>query len=145
MKKIVFILLYFMLLVPFSSWSQKPSQDFRFVSIKEGIPKTGVYTIVQDHYGFMWIGTNGTGLYKFDGIDYTVYKHDLQDSTSLSSNRVMTSYLDKKDRNILNGNINLINKRSFYNKIGFSSTYVILFLVIITSLINFIRTKKRWK
>lgn len=98
MKKIVCILLYFMLLVPFSSWSQKPSQDFRFVSIKEGIPKTGVYTIVQDHYGFMWIGTNGTGLYKFDGIDYTVYKHDLQDSTSLSSNRVMTSYLDKKDR-----------------------------------------------
>ena len=64
-------------------------------------------------------------------------------SAIIANNGTIVSYLDKKDRNILNGNINLINKRSFYNKIGFSSTYVILFLVIITSLINFIRTKKR--
>ncbi|GAA3605552.1 two-component regulator propeller domain-containing protein [Flavivirga amylovorans] len=78
--------------------SQEPNQEFRFVNIKDGIAKTGVTNIIQDHYGFIWIGTSGTGLYKFDGIDYTVYKHRLRDTTSLSSSRIECSYLDSKNR-----------------------------------------------
>ena len=64
-----FYILLLALLAPLLTKAQSINEDFSFVSIKEGIPKTGVYTIVQDHYGFMWFGTNGTGLYKFDGID----------------------------------------------------------------------------
>ncbi len=73
--------------------AQNRAQDFSFENIKEGISKVGIYNITQDHYGFIWIGTNGSGLYKFDGIDYTSYKFKPLDSTSLSSNLVFSTYL----------------------------------------------------
>lgn len=74
-------------------------QNFNFETIKEGISKVGIYTIIQDNNGFIWIGTNGSGLYKFDGIDYISYKFKQQDATSISSNLVFSSYLDK-DNNL---------------------------------------------
>ena len=70
-------------------------QNFNFETIKEGISKVGIYTIIQDNNGFIWIGTNGSGLYKFDGLDYTSYKFMQEDATSISSNLVFSSYLDK--------------------------------------------------
>ena len=73
--------------------AQNRAQDFSFENIKEGISKVGIYNITQDHYGFIWIGTNGSGLYKFDGIDYTSYKFKPLDSTSISSNLVFSTYL----------------------------------------------------
>ncbi len=60
--------------------------------------KVGVYSILQDHYGFIWIGTNGSGLYRYDGIDYKSYKHIINDSTSISSSQINCSYLDSKNR-----------------------------------------------
>ncbi len=93
-----FFLLHFMLSFSLSLWAQDSHQEFNFVNIKEGIPKTGVSSIIQDHHGFIWIGTSGTGLYKFNGIEYTVYRHKLRDSTSLSSSRIECSFLDNKNR-----------------------------------------------
>jgi len=90
--------IFFSLLFSFHSYAQKPAKDFNFVDIKEGISKVGIYTITQDHYGFIWIGTNGSGLYKFDGIDYTSYKFKHQDSTSISSNLIFSSYLAKDNK-----------------------------------------------
>ncbi|MUU79135.1 two-component regulator propeller domain-containing protein [Winogradskyella endarachnes] len=79
-------------------WSQEPLQKYDFVSIKEGISKVGVYTIIQDNLGFIWLGTNGAGLYRYDGINYSSYKYIINDSTSLSSSLVQSSYLDSKNR-----------------------------------------------
>ncbi|WP_303317863.1 two-component regulator propeller domain-containing protein [Flavivirga abyssicola] len=98
MKNIIYFFVYYILLLPLSIISQESHQEFHFVNIKDGIPKAGVSNIIQDHYGFIWIGTSGTGLYKFDGIDYTVYKHRLRDTTSLSSSRIECTYLDSKNR-----------------------------------------------
>ncbi|MBU2949918.1 response regulator [Tamlana agarivorans] len=77
---------------------QTIQKDYNFVSIKEGIPKVGIPDIVQDNEGFIWIATNATGLFKFDGINYTSYKHILNDSTSLSSSRVDCTFIDSKKR-----------------------------------------------
>ncbi|MCL5245520.1 response regulator [Cellulophaga sp. 20_2_10] len=79
--------------------AQNKTQNFNFETIKEGISKVGIYTIIQDNNGFIWIGTNGSGLYKFDGLDYISYKFKQGDSTSISSNLVFSSYLDK-DNNL---------------------------------------------
>jgi len=73
-------------------------KEYHFVNINEGITKVAVSTILQDHYGFTWLGTNGAGLYRFDGNDYTTYKHEISDSTSLSSSLVICSILDSKNR-----------------------------------------------
>lgn len=79
-------------------WSQDSFVEYNFVNIKEGVSKAAASTIIQDHYGFIWIGTNGSGLHRYDGIHYTSYKHELNDSTSLSSSLIYCSYLDKKNR-----------------------------------------------
>jgi ligand-binding sensor domain-containing protein len=79
-------------------WSQEPIQKYDFVSIKEGISKVGIYTVIQDDSGFIWLGTNGAGLYRYDGISYESYKYIINDPTSLSSSLVQSSYLDSKNR-----------------------------------------------
>ncbi|MDO6854067.1 two-component regulator propeller domain-containing protein [Cellulophaga lytica] len=96
MRKIISLVFLFIFCT--STYSQDSPKEYNFVSIKEGISKVGVSTIVQDHYGFIWMGTNGVGLYRYDGIDYTYYKHVLNDTTSLSSSLVYSSYLDKTNR-----------------------------------------------
>ncbi|MBD3661087.1 MAG: hypothetical protein HUJ11_02675 [Arenibacter algicola] len=68
--------------------AQTDVPKLNFVNIKEGISKVGVYSILQDDYGFIWIGTNGSGLYRYDGIDYKSYKHIINDSTSISSSQI---------------------------------------------------------
>lgn len=92
---IVFI---FMCLVCSDARGQESYPKFDFVSITEGMSKVGVYSILQDDYGFIWIGTNGSGLYRYDGMEYKSYKHILNDSTSLNSSLVFSSYLDSKNR-----------------------------------------------
>jgi len=81
-----------------NAWSQESYPKFDFVSITEGISKVGIYSILQDDYGFIWIGTNGSGLYRYDGMEYKSYKHVLNDSTSLNSSLVFSTYLDSKNR-----------------------------------------------
>ena len=43
-------------------------------------------------------GTNGSGLYRYDGLDYKSYKHIINDSTSISSSQINCSYLDSRNR-----------------------------------------------
>ena len=94
------ICIFFILLGIFVSdlHAQGEVPKFNFVNIKEGISKVGVYSILQDDYGFIWIGTNGSGLYRYDGIDYKSYKHIINDSTSISSSQINCSYLDSRNR-----------------------------------------------
>lgn len=78
--------------------SQEVGKHFDFVDIKEGVSKVAVSTIIQDQNGFVWIGTNGEGLYKFDGVDYTSYKYQVNDTTSLNSSLIHCAYLDHGNR-----------------------------------------------
>lgn len=95
MKKSLVFLLFFLII---NIFSQNSVKEYSFVNIKEGIPKVGLSSIVQDHYGFIWIGTTGTGVYKFDGIDYTPYKFNFENPNSLSNNLVQCSFVDSKQR-----------------------------------------------
>lgn len=97
-KRLHNIFLSFFLLFSTIIWSQESYNEFNFVNIKEGISNLAVSTIIQDHYGFTWIGTSGGGLYKFDGINYKSYKYKINDSTSLNSSLLYASYLDKENR-----------------------------------------------
>ena len=94
------ICIFFIVLCLFmpNIWSQKATPKLNFVNIKEGMSKVGVYSILQDDHDFIWIATNGSGLYRYDGIDYKSYKHIINDSTSIGSNQVNCTYLDSKNR-----------------------------------------------
>ncbi|RTE52792.1 hybrid sensor histidine kinase/response regulator [Arenibacter aquaticus] len=96
-RRICIFFIVLCLAIP-NSWSQQAYPKLNFVNIKEGMSKVGVYSILQDHYGFIWIGTNGSGLYRYDGLDYKSYKHIINDSTSISSSQINCTYLDSRNR-----------------------------------------------
>src|SRR5690606_11261535 len=79
-------------------WGQEEPPQYNFVNITQGISRVGIYSILKDNYGFIWIGTNGSGLYRYDGVDFKSYKHILNDSTSLNSSLVFRTYFDRENR-----------------------------------------------
>ncbi len=81
-----------------SLFGQSKQKIYNFVNLKQGISNAPIASIVQDHNGFIWLGTSGAGLYKFDGITYTSYQHKNGDSTSISSSLIHCTYIDNKQR-----------------------------------------------
>ena len=60
---------------------------FEHLDSRAGLSHNTVFSIHQDHYGYLWIGTTD-GLNRYDGYTFTVYRHNSNDSTSLSNNTV---------------------------------------------------------
>lgn len=73
------------------------SIKFEHFSQEQGLSDESVRCITQDKKGFMWFGAMG-GLDRYDGYRFTNYRHDLEDSTSLSSNYVKTVFADREGR-----------------------------------------------
>ena len=62
-----------------SFWLSKlQSQDFGFdrYSLLEGLPQSQVYAIYNDCQGYLWCGTQGGGVAKFDGYAFTALTTD---------------------------------------------------------------------
>jgi ligand-binding sensor domain-containing protein/signal transduction histidine kinase len=66
---------------------------FENISVDQGLSQSSVYCILQDSKGLMWFGTED-GLNRYDGYNFTVFKHDPDDPNSLSSNFVLDIYED---------------------------------------------------
>jgi len=75
---------------------QGKAQQFNFkkFSIEEGLPRSGVYSICEDHNGFLWIGTEGGGVARFDGEHFTQFSKE----DGLTSNTIRAVYEDDKGR-----------------------------------------------
>src|SRR5690606_16377351 len=54
-------------------------------------------SLSQDYKGFIWIGTRD-GLNKYDTHDFTVYRNDPADSSTLSENYIVSLYEDSQKR-----------------------------------------------
>ena len=55
-----------------------------------------IVEIIEDQLGFLWIGTDGNGLYRFNRTteQFKVFKRDAQDATSLNNNKIKSIYED---------------------------------------------------
>ena len=93
--KIVTLLFF----VQLSSCSQVQSQTtsfyFRRLTNAEGLSDGSVQAMVQDKYGFVWIGTS-YGLNRFDGITIKTFFSKHGDSSSLGNNYIHSLYCDTK-------------------------------------------------
>jgi ligand-binding sensor domain-containing protein len=58
--------------------------QFRHYSTDEGFTGAAFKKLAQDSLGFLWIAS-ASGLYKFDGYDFTSYRATQDDSLSLSA------------------------------------------------------------
>ncbi|MGI0106668.1 hybrid sensor histidine kinase/response regulator transcription factor [Salinimicrobium sp. WS361] len=73
-------------------------QEYHFETLKNIPTQRAVASISQDRQGFIWMATNGLGLYKYNGLDYSSYQFEEKDSTSLSISLIHTTYVDGKNR-----------------------------------------------
>jgi DNA-binding NtrC family response regulator/ligand-binding sensor domain-containing protein len=67
---------------------------FEHLTMSEGLSYNMVEVILQDHKGYIWIGTRD-GLNKYDGYEITVFKNDPDDSLSLRDNVIEAIYEDR--------------------------------------------------
>ncbi|MDR6783229.1 ligand-binding sensor domain-containing protein/signal transduction histidine kinase/AraC-like DNA-binding protein [Pedobacter africanus] len=74
-----------MTLIAQASFGQDPS--FKRLTINDGLSQNTAFCILQDKTGFIWIGTED-GLNKYDGYDFTIYKHENNDKKSLSNSQI---------------------------------------------------------
>lgn len=79
------------LMLPVNLSAQQQHVRFEHISLEHGLSQSIVRTIFQDSKGFLWFGSQD-GLNKYDGYEFTVYKYDPFDSTSLSENDIYSIY-----------------------------------------------------
>lgn len=68
--------------------------NFTSLTSRDGLLSNSVNSIWKDRQGFMWFATDD-GLNKFDGTNFTIYRHIAGDSNSLRANEVLALYEDK--------------------------------------------------
>ncbi|GGK33755.1 hybrid sensor histidine kinase/response regulator [Yeosuana aromativorans] len=84
---------------PLTSQNYLYAQELQFKSltVNDGLTQHDVSSIIQDSYGFIWIGTYD-GLNRYDGFKVTNFSHKTGDIESLSSNRITCLFEDSKKR-----------------------------------------------
>src|SRR5689334_6398784 len=63
-------------------FSQSGQYQFSHLDISQGLSHNQINCILKDEKGFMWFGTM-SGLNRYDGYNFKVFRHKISDSTSL--------------------------------------------------------------
>ncbi|MEW6732345.1 MAG: two-component regulator propeller domain-containing protein [Acidobacteriota bacterium] len=79
------------------AYAQNGRIEFERLSVNEGLSYGSVRNILQDRFGFIWIGTDD-GLNRYDGYQITVYRLNPQDSHSITDNIITDSCEDRDGR-----------------------------------------------
>ncbi|MFD1292295.1 two-component regulator propeller domain-containing protein [Lutibacter holmesii] len=96
-------------------YAQYSSPKFDQLTIEDGLSQSSVFSILEDSRGFMWFGTRAGGLNKYDGYSFTVYKHNDNDSLSISDNEIRALQED------LDGNIWVGTRNNGINKFDYDT------------------------
>jgi ligand-binding sensor domain-containing protein/class 3 adenylate cyclase len=96
MRNCINYILFALALILCFNFSQAQRRNIKFdnITIDQGISQSSVNAILQDDDGFIWIATQD-GLNKYDGYQFTIFKSNPSDASSLSTNFVQTLCEDK--------------------------------------------------
>jgi signal transduction histidine kinase/ligand-binding sensor domain-containing protein/DNA-binding response OmpR family regulator len=81
------LLLFFLLPACQKGFSQPGQLQFTHLDANDGLSHNQVNCILKDNEGFLWFGTM-SGLNRYDGYSFKIFRHDTKDSTSLSDNYI---------------------------------------------------------
>lgn len=93
--RLVVLLLYILFSTDCIKAQNYGNINFTEISVRNGLSSNTINDIIKDKYGYVWYATED-GLNRFDGKDFTVYRYNYSDSTSLQSNAINCLYEDKK-------------------------------------------------
>jgi signal transduction histidine kinase/ligand-binding sensor domain-containing protein/DNA-binding response OmpR family regulator len=95
MKKMVLLWLLFPLVMLASSMGYGQQKlNFTALTTKNGLSSNVVNVVLKDRYGWVWFAT-ADGLNRFDGTNFTVYRHRDGDTSSLPVNEILSLYEDR--------------------------------------------------
>lgn len=83
--------------ISFHSFGQRPNLIFSQINVDNGLSENTIRMITQDHFGFMWVGTED-GINRYNGYEFNVYRHSESDKYSLSDNFINYGFKDSKQR-----------------------------------------------
>jgi len=89
MKCKIFTLVFLMLLTGAGLKAQTNQFQFSHLDINNGLSHNDVTCIFKDNRGFMWFGTL-SGLNRYDGYKFKVFKHSVSDTTSLDDDYIVS-------------------------------------------------------
>ncbi len=92
MKQLLFGILFFLSIQVV--FGQAPDLKFTHVTNAQGLSQSTIMCILKDKYGFMWFGTMD-GLNKYDGYNFTVYRHDSNKPGSIPASDIIALYEDR--------------------------------------------------
>lgn len=90
MLKRFFPVILLLILIQTELFSQQ--YFFRNYSVEQGLPQSSVYCMLQDSRGFIWMGTDGAGVTRFDGQTFETFSK----TDGLSGNVVRSLIEDSK-------------------------------------------------
>lgn len=79
---------------PDTSFSQSFPYKFNYLTVDEGLSHTDANYVAQDHYGYIWIGTN-FGLDRFDGYSVKQYYNKNVPLSNAFKNRIIHLFPDE--------------------------------------------------
>ena len=95
---------------------------------KYSLSDNRVYSMLEDSYGYLWVGTLGGGLNKFDSKRnlFFHYIHNVNDNTSISDDRVICIYEDSQKNlwiGTYGGGLNKFNRKDeTFNRYSYGNT-----------------------
>jgi signal transduction histidine kinase/ligand-binding sensor domain-containing protein/DNA-binding response OmpR family regulator len=88
---------FFLLFLHIPTFAQYDGPKFEHITIADGLPglpENSVQVILQDHLGYLWLGTQN-GLARYDGYNMTAYQPNPNDFLSISNREIRTIYEDR--------------------------------------------------
>jgi len=89
--------------------------------MKNGLGSNEITSIAQDKTGYLWI-TSNTGLQRFDGTRYKLFRKQTGNPNSLPSNAIDQAFIDRDDNLWVlcgDGNVGIFDKNTFqYHPVG---------------------------
>ena len=82
------LIVLFISLLPHGLSAQYDKYRFSRLDIAKGLSHNEVNCIFKDSKGFVWLGTL-SGLNRYDGYSFKVFKHDLRDSSSINDDLIV--------------------------------------------------------
>ena len=81
-----------------SAWGEAAG-PFRYhrLGAAEGLAQSSVYALLQDHRGFIWLGTQD-GLHRYDGYQFEIFRPQAYDPSSLPHGMVQALLEDRQNR-----------------------------------------------
>jgi len=100
--KIIFVTIAFQYIFTASFYSQQDPQvyfvektiQFENVVIEAEFSESDINCIIQSEDGFIWFGTR-SGLWRYDGYDFKIFRHTPENPKSLSNNAVWSIALSR--------------------------------------------------